>query len=260
MFKDVVEKNYRVIISGIFVFALVLRIGSLMFNQYLDQDAYTYLKLSTYLADHGIIEMWDANLATSWIPPFYIVIMGGLVKLGLSAKAAGLGISFIASIVVVVNTYFIARLLFRDKRLIALFLTLVAVNPVLVSLSSRLIRDGLYLALFSSELLFLLQGYFYRKNRYYFVAGIIAALSIATRDEGLETVLLLGVILSTDFFMGCKKFFKQIVKKQIIPGAIYLMALIITISPFFILVSSSKACHWQPFSYKKIIDSMRLQR
>lgn len=165
---------------------VALRVGMLAQDVRLHPDEALYATFARRISLHGDLLLSDAPLDK---PPLaFLAIAGSFSVLGASEFAARLPGLF-SSILRLAALYALARRLYRDRRIAALAMLLLALSPLDLAFAATAFVDPLM------TLTLLLACLFASHDRW-FAAGIAFALAIATKQSALAfapLIILLGV-------------------------------------------------------------------
>ena len=174
------------------------RIGRCFLANWIERDPVAYITMSKYIAQ-GEIE--KAVSIRPELPPLHITMIAGLSKIGLSAERAGVLISLISGILIILAIFLIAAMVFNDK--IALLAAFIAsLQTELVSNSTFILRDSLSLCLALFALYYAMWAI--KKHLWWkwCLVGVLTGVCSLTRPDGLGIFLaiLLWIFISFVFY------------------------------------------------------------
>ena len=167
---------YRLCMALILVFAGAVRIIHFVFDPVLSRDGVLYVLICRDAA------------ALPWVPPLYIKLAKLLHVCGVPYEFAGLWISMMAGILLIIPAMKIAELCLQKRIWAVAFGIIIALAPKLIDLSIEVQRDSLYLLESALVILFMLNGMRGKTVSWGF-AGFFIASAIFTRVEGFEFIL-----------------------------------------------------------------------
>lgn len=161
--------------------AFVLRTARYAIEHRLDKDSVGYIYMAEKVAEGKIN---DAIYLNPRMPPLYISLLALGEYSGAGAEIAGVIVSMLAGILVLIPVFLISKKIFGDKvGLVSAFL--VATHPYLIRLSTEVMRDSLFLFLVFSAIAFAVYAADYTGvSRKWYFAGAFAGLAAMTRSEG----------------------------------------------------------------------------
>jgi len=197
------------------------------------------------------------NLGTR-MPPLYIFAMSAGAYIGLGAELTGIMISVVTGTLLVIPVFLIARRFAGGYAgLIAAFL--VATHPYLVRLSADVMRDNLFLCLFFFSIYFAVEAVYKLRNRYWYLAGILAGFATLTRSEGVEVILGILLWIGLELLLSLKRSsvfsFTDILKKYGLAVIYVVVAFLAVTVPVQILLAETTST-WT-FIDPRIINFIR---
>lgn len=189
------KKHFLIIFWGIFISACLFRLLIIHLTPVLETDSVLYV--------HLIEDFYHGKpMAYSLHSSFYVYLAGRFMFLGLSPVNAAYLLSFLASCLLLLLSYGIAKIIFNNRLYALLTMILVAFHPTLIDLGARIIRDGLYLFIFALIIYLLLLSYKKGKLKYYFLAGVLCPIGLYTRKEGLELFFMLAITFAALIYVS----------------------------------------------------------
>jgi 4-amino-4-deoxy-L-arabinose transferase-like glycosyltransferase len=169
--------------------ALLVRLVWLRFDTFITPDGYYYARLGEALAEGNL----SGVLSPYW-PPLYPVLLGLLSIVVRDVELAGRLISLVAGTLIIVPGYVLARHLV-DRGAATVTAVLLALHPMLVSASTRLLSDMLYAAMFVTAVLIGMHAAFDDRPRRAVWAGLLCGGCYLTRPEGFGYVFLFAALV-----------------------------------------------------------------
>lgn len=189
-YLDVVLKKQKLMILFICIVSLSLKILLHLLDPTISRDGIGYVQL---------VQCWHAvrnfdTLITAkpdfWIPPFPLFMMKSLMDMGLSAENAGILLNIACGTFVPLIVYGIAWEISHDYRLSFWSALLAVFHPVINELSVQIQRDAIYLFFAGCAIWALCAGLNRKKWQFFCCSGILTGISLLTRFETLEIVLI----------------------------------------------------------------------
>lgn len=176
-------QQYRAILllTGIIIFAFLIRFISWKLDPLLSRDAITYLEQTQSWYQSG------ENNPTTWVgPPLYLFLIKNLMGLGIPMVSAGIFLNLTAGALVPLVFYGIAQEVCNDRRIAFACAILCAVHPSLVTESVAFQRDTLYFLLIGISIYFFLLAI--QRGKWYFwsFTGLSFPFAFFVRYEALE--------------------------------------------------------------------------
>ena len=197
-FNYILNRRWLTILI-IFLLALFLRSTVTFLTDRVAKDAVLYVYMARDIADGNLNKAFNRNRR---MPPLYLFGMAGLSKLGISVESSGKLISVISGALLVIVVYLIAEIIF-SSRLAAIASFLVALNPNLIKISAKIMRDSLYLFLLFASFYMLLKAFKNGKWNiiYWGFAGTFLSLAVAVRTEAIELIIFAVVAIIIEFLI-----------------------------------------------------------
>jgi len=190
------RNNNDVINKGIFVlllvFAVSVRLAVIALYPKVNRDSLLFLRIA-----EGIANGRTDVLSHCTTQPLYPLLISALYYTGVPLNAAGYFINIVCSIVLIICSYFIVYYLLKSQIAAFLSMFLCAMHPTYVEINTLILRDSLYIALFSLFILVEIRYALYAQKKDIAVLGICCGLAPWIRNEGIE---LLGYAVL--FFSG----------------------------------------------------------
>jgi 4-amino-4-deoxy-L-arabinose transferase-like glycosyltransferase len=182
----------------VFLLALALRLALLLVQDHIIQEegAY-YARLAENLAAGRGYTSLRENGLTLIYPPLFPAAIGLLTFVGLSAETAGRLVSVVCGSALVLPIFGIAASLY-DRRVALVAAVLVAVHPLLVTLSVTVFSEPLYTVLMTGGVFFVLHGRRQGRLRSFAAAGALFGLSYLTRPEAILFPLIVTALLAVE--------------------------------------------------------------
>lgn len=191
----------------IFILALFLRSTVTLLTDRVSKDAVLYVYMARDIADGNLDKSFNRNRR---MPPLYLFGMAGATELGLSVENGGKLISILSGALLVIVVYLIAEMIF-SSHLAALASFLVAVNPNLIKISAKIMRDSLYLFLLFLSLYLLIKAFKNEKWNIFFWggAGAFLSLAVAVRTEAIELIIFAILAIIIESFILIRESYKD---------------------------------------------------
>ena len=187
---DLLLKHRAFTVAALLILAFAVRAAKPFTTDRISKDGVLYVYMARDLASGDV----DAAFARNpRMPPLYIWMMAEARGMGMDAESAGCWISIIAGSLLLIPVFLIAEMVFGSCSAAAVAGFLVALNPKLISVSGRVMRDSLFLFFLFSALYLLLKALDSERWRglaLWVVAGVVLLFAAAVRTEGVE---LLGI-------------------------------------------------------------------
>ena len=137
--SEIFKNRIFVLLLAIIALAFVLRTARYAIEHRLDKDSIGYISMAEKVAKGKINEAIYLNPR---MPPLYISLLAFGEYSGVGAEAAGVIVSLLSGILIIIPVFLISRKIFGDNiGLISAFL--VATHPYLIRLSTEVLRDEL---------------------------------------------------------------------------------------------------------------------
>jgi 4-amino-4-deoxy-L-arabinose transferase-like glycosyltransferase len=187
--KESVEKilDKRCLTVGFLILlAFSVRVAKPFLVDRISKDGVLYVYMADDIARGDLNEAFKRN---NRIPPLYLFLMAGLGRVGLESETAGVLISVVAGVLLIIPVFLMAEMIF-GPRVATVSGFLAAVNPNLVNASSQVMRDSLFLFFLFCSLYLLFKALDGKKWNLIFWsgAGFCSLLAAATRTEGFEMI------------------------------------------------------------------------
>ncbi len=198
--------SHLLMLAGIIAIAFVMRFFSYLMDSTVARDSILYINMAeSWYKFEDYYGMLTEFSTWGGIPIFPLWLMKSLMGLGISGEAAGISMVIIMGSLLPLVIYKIAFLVCANKEVALGAALLTAVHPALIEMSIQIMRDTPYLFWVGVSIWFLLNAIKYQKKRYWLGGGMILALSILTRYESFEILLLVfGYLLAAPFFQWIK--------------------------------------------------------
>jgi 4-amino-4-deoxy-L-arabinose transferase-like glycosyltransferase len=164
--------------------ALVLRLVWWRFDTFIAPDGFYYAELATALASGDL-----AGALSPYWPPLYPALMGLLSVVVRDVEIAGRLVSLLSGVAILVPSYLLARNLL-DRRIATVAVVLLALHPMLVAASTKLLSDMLYVAMLVTAILLGMHAAFDDRPRRALWPGLLCGACYLTRPEGFGYVWL----------------------------------------------------------------------
>lgn len=182
---------YLSVFLGIIGIAFVLRLFSWWMDSAVSRDGILYVNMAETWHGGGNYEIMLEQVPDSeWVPFLMIWLMKLLMTTGISAEAAGMGMSLVLGSLLPLIVYGIATVVCEKKEIALGAALLTAVHPPLIELSIEIQRDTPYLFFAGIVIWSLLGAIKYRKWYLWGLGGIAGALAVMIRYETFELLLL----------------------------------------------------------------------
>lgn len=181
------------VLTMIVLAAVCLRAGRCGVGEHswITKDSVSYVEMAQAWSAHGLVGAFDRNPR---LPPLYLGLMAAGERFGLGAEFTGILVSVLAGAMLSLAVFFLARSVLVDDRVALLAAALAAAHPILLRNSAELMRDSLFLALFTTALALAVTAMTARQAWWrWLLVGAVAALATLTRDEGGEFLVILAV-------------------------------------------------------------------
>lgn len=135
---------------------------------------------------------------SGYVPPLMQQIAAFVCRLGVSAETALHTLNMLYAMVWVLAMFFLCRDVFGNNKAGLLGMAIASFNPYTIRMSSQILREPLYLLIFTLSLWCALRFIKSKKyNIYPAILGLLTVLGFLTRYEGIEISLfmLLAVII-----------------------------------------------------------------
>jgi len=205
-FNYILNRRWLTILI-IFILALCLRSTVTLLTDRVAKDAVLYVYMARDIADGNLDKAFNRNRR---MPPLYLFGMAAVTKLGISVENGGKLISIFSGALLVIVVYLIAEMIF-SSRLAALASFLVAVNPNLIKISAKVMRDSLYLFLLFLSLYLLIKALRNEKWNIFFWGGIgvFLSLAVAVRTEAIELIIFAILAIIIELFILIREYYKD---------------------------------------------------
>ena len=194
--SEIFKNRIFILLLAIIALAFVLRTARYAFEHRLDKDSVGYISMAEKVAKGKINEAIYLNPR---MPPLYISLLALGEYSGMGAETAGVIVSLLAGILIIIPVFLISKKVFGSKiGLVSAFL--VATHPYLIRLSTEVMRDSLFLFLVFSAIAFAVcaadQSGVSRK---WYFSGAFAGLAAMTRSEGTFCIaaIFIWILLET---------------------------------------------------------------
>ena len=249
-FTDLKPKHQ---IGLILAFAFILRLLVAVQTPYPSRDAYMYLSLAEFYHTGNTAQIADTH---PWMPPLYSLVLCGLMKLSLSVETAALIVSMLGSFVILLSAYAITLMLTKKHHLALLSLFFVAIHRDMIEGASAVEREALYYPLISLTLVFLVKAFSeHIRPSFLFPSFLLAGLAYTCRQEALQLVIILPIIIAFLFFSDRKQCKKITILSPLLIFVFFLPSLIL--SQF---INESMGSQWDPLNKQRtqlLIDNLR---
>ncbi|HOK03795.1 MAG TPA: glycosyltransferase family 39 protein [Victivallales bacterium] len=233
-------QNRLLLLLGIFILALSLRIGRAMELERIEKDGTELILIAKNINESGFSGAFAENPR---LPPLYILLILCGIKIGFSPEIVGIFISVVAGSLIIFPVYLIGKRLFSDifpSLLAALF---IAIYPNLARLSAEVLRDPLYQLLSISAICMIIEGISKQKKVFFALAGFFTAFAVATRNEGIEILIIFFIFLliETLILISDKRNFYSSLARNTWIFAIFAITFISFALPFEISLKGTKS-------------------
>ena len=181
-------------------------------------DSYISLNFARNIAEHGKLSFDGKEWTTGATSPLHVLIMGILLKLGVSPFTTSIGVGVVCSGLLAVGVYLLGYAIFRSQ--LAGILGALAIS--FTSYTALDAGNGLETSLFMALVAFAAAAYFWSpKPLFRITCGVLIGLSVLTRPEG--AFLIPAVVLYRWIDRPENERFADYVKDALrlaIPGAI----------------------------------------
>ena len=148
------RKRVIQILLLILILGTSIRIARCYLVNWIERDPVAYIKMSEYIVNNQIKE---AIAIRPELPPLFIILMAALEKTGMTPEHAGVLISIISGVLVIVGIFLIASLVFNNQAaLLAAFIA--SLQTELVHNSTFILRESLALCLLLFALYFVMSA------------------------------------------------------------------------------------------------------
>ena len=181
------------------VAALAWRLYCWRFDPVISRDGVLYISLIAAVRDGGIV---SSGYGAGDLPPLlYVASAAKLAALGMSVEAAAIGLNLICGALLPLLMFLICEQLWHDRKVSFAALAMGIFYPPFVRWSYMIQRESLYLFLVAAAMLLALWSCRKRAYAGFFACGVVAALAVWTRYEGVELIVLLvgGALLKALF-------------------------------------------------------------
>jgi hypothetical protein len=151
-------------------------------------DSYISLLFARNLAEHGFLTFDGEDASAGATSLLHVAVLAVPIKLGATPERASVALGVASQLGLLVTVYWLAWTLFRDRLAAAIAGASIAIVGYLVYDALNGMETTLFLALSTSGTAAFYSG---RSVRWTLAAGVLVALAVLTRPEG---VLLLGAM------------------------------------------------------------------
>lgn len=209
MSKDKLLKCFKnkifIYLSLIFLLALSARTARCFLTNRVDKDSIAYIKMSKDFLRKDFKYAFELSPR---MPPLYIFMMASGEKVGIDAYYAGLAVSILFGSIIVFAVFLAGRGLFNDDNLALLAALIAATHPYLIRISADIMRDSLYITLFSFGLAFVLLSLKKRFSWKWIAAGLFVGLADMVRSEAMEIIIVIFLWGGLELLLNLKDFKK----------------------------------------------------
>ena len=228
-----IRKHKTLIIILLFVFGAYLRLATVEWNNLHYPDSTRYLTLAKEVRN-GTYFKADLDLMGGFydsrrLAPLYSLLISVGGKEATSIQHFAIFLSFILSLLTMLQVYFLAKYLFsEDTAMVAL--VLIAFHPFTILYSSQILTEPLFTFLYLSCVSLSIAALANPSMKMFFASGSVASLLFLTREPGLSAI---GIILLTIAVGGY--YFKKWTIQQIAKScAVTLLAFLLFTTPFWL--------------------------
>ena len=222
-----------------------VRLTLIAFYPKVNRDSLVFLKIAKSIANgqSDILRYYS-------VQPLFPLTIAGLHWLGIPLDAAGYFIDIFCSIVFTACSYYIVSPLLKNRIAGLLFMAFCAFHPIFIDINTEILRDSLYLAVFSLFVLHEIRFILRRKYTDALFLGSVCGISPWVRNEGVELVFY-SVILFLSFvvysyFNSAERFRKE---KFFIPICLFIFGLFLASGSIY-MISVQFGFDWsQQFSH-----------
>jgi len=229
-------KSYLLLFLYIFIITLTGLNYIISGNPVLSPDSFTYLRLAEEIQKgHFYIEQWGSgSLSVPLLFPLTVALAQKIIS---DPFIAGVLISFISSIGIVIIAYILAKSLYGFTASNIAIILMIA-NPFFITFSLAILTESLFTFLFILNIFLIYK--ISQKNSinlfiYCFAIGATSALAWHTRDVGIITIILSSGWLIYFLKIRLASFFS--VLKYLF---IFIFGFLIFFTPFIILSNSNQ--------------------
>jgi 4-amino-4-deoxy-L-arabinose transferase-like glycosyltransferase len=185
LFEQTIDRRWLVI-GLICVLAFSLRAIRPFVVDRIAKDGVLYVSVANDISQGNLNIAFRKNRR---MPPLYVFMMAGLHKLGFNLETAGKLISIIAGVLLIIPVYLITEMIFKS-RVAAMGAFLVAVNPDMIKISARVMRDSLFLAILFTAVYFVIKAMKTERWNLHFwsISGLLVSIGVAVRTESIEII------------------------------------------------------------------------
>jgi hypothetical protein len=225
-------------------FAFILRFIAASMEPYPSRDGYMYLSLAEFYQQGNIEQIADTH---PWMPPLYPLVLSGLITLKFSAETSALIIAMLGSLIIMICAYSVTYTLTKKHHLALLALFFTAIHRDMIEGASGIEREALYFPLISLSLAFLVkafeQGF---KARFLSFSYLLAGIAYTCRQEALELLLILPIIIIVLYFNKKSDFKRATILSPALIIVFFIPSLII-----HQFVNESTGSQWDPFNKQR---------
>ena len=182
------------------IVSLFLKIFLHLLDPTISRDGTTYLQFARFWHTARSFDALINAKPDFWVPPFPVFLMKSLMDMGLSAENAGILLNIACGTFVPLIVYGIAWEISRDRQLSFCSALLAVCHPAINELSVQIQRDAIYLFFAGCAIWSLCVGLNRKKWQFFCYSGILTGVSLLTRYETLEIVLIATAALSLATF------------------------------------------------------------
>ena len=226
-------------------FTVFVRLALIAFYPKINRDSLVFMKIAKNVA-----EGQSNGFGVNSVQPLFPMMIGGLNWIGIPLDAAGYFIDVICSVIFAACSYFIVLELFKNRAAGLLFMSFCAFHPIFIEINKEILRDSLYLAVFSLFVLFEIRFILRRKYSDILLLGCICGISPWIRNEGVELLGYSVILFFSLLVYNCfnpNEGFKG--KKRVAHVCLYIMGLFLASGSIYMLSAQFGVDWYRQFSH-----------